>query len=65
MTTLLIDGMTCDHCKRAVEEALGGVAGVASVTVSLADKKADVEGSADPQQLIAAVVEEGFQARLP
>ena len=65
MLTLLVDGMTCDHCKKAVEQALQGVAGVDRVAVSLADKKAEVEGSADPQLLIAAVEEEGFQARLP
>ena len=65
MLTLLVDGMTCDHCKKAVEQALQGVAGVDRVAVSLADNKAEVEGSADPQLLIAAVEEEGFQARLP
>jgi copper chaperone CopZ len=34
-TTYLVDGMTCDHCVRAVTEELSAVPGVESVSVDL------------------------------
>ncbi|MFY7869283.1 MAG: cation transporter, partial [Exiguobacterium sp.] len=34
-TTLTVEGMTCNHCKAAVEGALNELNGVESATVSL------------------------------
>ena len=62
MTELNITGMTCDHCQRAVQNALESVEGVQDATVDLATGTAKVEGSADLTTLIAAVEEEGYQA---
>jgi copper chaperone len=59
---LTIEGMTCDHCQKAVTSALEGVDGVASAQVDLAAGRARVEGDADVQRLIAAVVDEGYRA---
>jgi copper chaperone len=60
-----ITGMTCGHCVKAVTEALAKVPGVKEVKdVSLKDGIARVEGTPDPQQLIAAVKEEGYAATL-
>jgi copper chaperone CopZ len=42
-TVLHIKGMSCDHCVRYVTEALEGVAGVQSVSVSLKEETATVE----------------------
>ena len=56
--------MTCEHCKKAVEEVLRAIEGVSAVQVSLSERSARVEGSADPSLLVAAVIEEGFQASL-
>jgi copper chaperone len=65
MTTLKIQGMTCKNCVKHVKEALSGVAGVQEpVEVSLEQGEAKVPGSADPKALVAAVVEEGYQAVL-
>lgn len=65
MTTLKVTGMTCDHCENAVRRALEGVAGVARVIkVSREREQVVVEGSADPQDLIAAVQEEGYTAEV-
>ena len=61
---LEVKGMTCGHCVGSVKKALEGVAGVQSVRVSLPEAKAWVAGSPDPQALIEAVVEEGYQASL-
>lgn len=61
---LKIDGMTCGHCQRAVEQALARVAGVAEVKVDLQRGTASVSGSANSGTLVTAVQEEGYEARL-
>jgi copper chaperone CopZ len=62
-TVLKIEGMSCDHCVKHVTEALKGVAGVTSATVSLKDKSAQVEhdGELSLESLKAAVAEEGYE----
>ncbi len=63
MIRLKVTGMTCQHCERAVSEALAGVSGVEEVvTVSRERDEATVAGSPDVGALIAAVKEEGYQA---
>ncbi|MBT9583764.1 heavy-metal-associated domain-containing protein [bacterium] len=57
---LKIEGMTCQHCQRAVLQALQQVAGVASVEVDLEQKKARVTGIASLDHLRQAVEEEGY-----
>jgi copper chaperone len=65
MIKLKIAGMTCNHCVGHVKEALAAVPGVSGpVELTLAESEARVPGSADPQALVAAVVEEGYQAVL-
>jgi len=59
---LNVDGMTCGHCKSAVEQALKDVNGVTEVVVELENAKAQVSGNVDVDVLIAAVVEEGYEA---
>ncbi|RAZ79327.1 cation transporter [Planococcus halotolerans] len=41
-TTLKIEGMTCDHCKKAVDEELRNLQGVQEVKVDEAKGIADV-----------------------
>ena len=63
--TLQIEGMTCGHCKMAVEKALKSVNGVTDVQVSLEKKSAEINGSGfDEQSLIEAVENAGFKAGL-
>ncbi|UCH25634.1 MAG: cation transporter [Trueperaceae bacterium] len=62
MTRLKVDGMTCNHCRAAVKDALESVVGVKTATVDLEGGFAEVEGSAGAEALIAAVQEEGYQA---
>lgn len=65
MTKLKIDGMSCEHCVRAVSGALEKVPGVETVVeVSLERGEANVEGSAEAAALIAAVEEEGYSAEV-
>ena len=63
MIKLNITGMTCQHCVKAVNEALAGVPGVEKVVeVDLERGQATLEGRPDIDRLIAAVAEEGYEA---
>ena len=63
MIKLRVTGMTCQHCERAVSEALAGVSGVDEVVaVSHERDEASVADSPDVSALIAAVKEEGYEA---
>lgn len=55
-----IEGMSCNHCKMAVEKALKGVSGVESAQVDLAKKEAAVTGTAVLADLQNAIEELGF-----
>jgi copper chaperone len=59
-TVIKIEGMSCGHCKMAVENALKEVAGVASAYVDLDRKEAVVTGSAAIADLHQAVEEAGY-----
>ena len=61
---LAVSGMTCGHCVQSVTKALEKVPGVEKAEVSREPGAAIVHGSADSQALIAAVVEEGYQAEV-
>ena len=61
--TVKIEGMSCSHCTSAVKKVLSALDGVTAVDVSLDDKQAVVEMSAEVADdiLRAAVVDEGFE----
>jgi len=59
---LRVTGMTCDHCRQAVERALRECEGVESAEVNLAQGRAVVTGSADPRELREAVESLGYGA---
>ncbi len=61
--TILIEGMSCNHCKMHVEQALTAVDGVTEAVVSLADKNASVtlNKDVDNQKLQKAVENAGYQ----
>jgi copper chaperone len=62
---LNVTGMTCGHCKAAVEGALQKLDGVKAVSVNLEQGRAVIEGDhLEPNALIAAVVEEGYSAQI-
>ena len=60
-TVLKIEGMTCNHCKMAVEKALKEVSGVTGVQVDLAKNEAVVAGSPERAAMIEAIDEAGFK----
>ena len=40
--TIFIEGMSCGHCSKRVEETLKSIKGVKSVSISLQEKKAEI-----------------------
>ena len=65
MIALKVTGMTCEHCERAVSQALSSVTGVDRVVaVSHERAEAILEGNAAADVLIAAVREEGYETEL-
>nr|WP_314740482.1 heavy metal-associated domain-containing protein [uncultured Haemophilus sp.] len=61
---LKLDGLHCGNCVKSVEKALREVDGVKNVSVTLESQQAVIEGDVNPQALIAAVDDIGFEASL-
>lgn len=62
--TLNVEGMSCDHCKRAVEMALEKLDGVERAEVSLDENTVSVtydESQVTTVQMKEAVEEEGYK----
>ncbi len=59
-----VTGMSCAACSARVEKAVSGVAGVTSCSVSLLTNSMGVEGTAKPEEVIAAVINAGYGAEL-
>jgi copper chaperone len=62
-----VDGMTCNGCVKSVTNAIRQAPGVAGVDVSLGDKRATVTydpAAGSPAQIVAAIVDAGFDARV-
>ncbi|MCM2533030.1 copper chaperone CopZ [Neobacillus pocheonensis] len=45
--TLIVNGMSCGHCVKAVEGSIGELQGVKKVSVDLAKGKVDIEFDAN------------------
>jgi len=66
ITTLQVDGMTCEHCVASVTEELSEVDGVDSVEVDLnpggsSTVSVQADATVEHDQLRAAVEEAGYQ----
>jgi copper chaperone CopZ len=61
---LAVGSMTCGSCANSVSRALSRFPGVARVEVEVGAGWAMVEGSARPENLLAAVERAGYQASL-
>ena len=62
-TVLKVEGMSCNHCKMAVEKAVREVAGVEEALVNLEQKELTVTGSASREQLVEAVTKAGYEVK--
>lgn len=63
ITRVSVDGMTCQHCVRAVFTALAGVPGIARADVSIGSVDVDHDGSVTVDQLRAAIAVAGYTVR--
>ncbi len=62
--TISIEGMSCEHCVRAVKDALSSQNGVKSADVSLEEKNARVvydDEHTGLSDLKSVIVEEGYE----
>jgi copper ion binding protein len=61
--TYRVTGMTCGHCVAAVEQEVGGIAGVSDVAVDLASGSVTVTSSRPltTDEITAAVDEAGYE----
>ena len=55
-----VQGMSCNHCAKAVTQALRQVDPQAQVQVDLAGKKVEVESAQPRQALAKAIADEGY-----
>ena len=60
-STYRVTGMTCDHCRAAVEGHVGAVPGVTAVAADPAAGTVLVEGDADDRLVRDAIVEAGYE----
>ncbi len=56
---LAVDGMTCEHCVRAVTTEVSGVAGVERVAVDLEAGQVRVTGTAVSEKAVRAAIDGG------
>lgn len=64
---LAVSGMSCSHCEQTVEKTLKNQDGVRSATVHLEAGAAEVEyddARVSPEQMAAAIREEGYDAAI-
>ena len=64
MTTMLVQvsGMTCEHCKAAIERSVGALPAVRQVTADFSTNRVEVEwdGTPDEPAMRAAIEDEGY-----
>lgn len=59
--TLIVEGMTCGHCEKAVKNALNELEGVRNVEVNLGEKQVVVEGeNLEDSKLREAIDDAGY-----
>lgn len=63
-TSLAIDGMTCDHCIRAVDRALKSLSGVQIEQIDIGSAVVAYDPAAvKPEQIQEAISDEGYEVR--
>ena len=60
---LAVPDISCDHCKMSIEGAVGELAGVSQVEVSVADRTVDVNFAEPLTQadIVTAIEEQGYE----
>lgn len=65
MPAVTVKGMSCNHCRQAVTEALQAIPGVTDVTVDLTTGEASWKENqpVDPAEIKKAIVKLGFEVQ--
>ena len=63
--TYSVPGISCEHCKQAIEAEVGELSAVSSVEVDVASKSVRVEGSASDDAVRAAIDDAGYSVEGP
>lgn len=63
MSSIIVNGMHCEHCAAAVTKAMRAVPEAGEVKVDLAGGKAEWTGSATVEAMTAAVEDQGYEVR--
>lgn len=61
--TYRVPDVSCEHCKRAIETAVGSMGGIARVLVDIEHKSVDVDfddGVTSESSILATLEEEGY-----
>lgn len=64
MQVFNVEGMSCGHCVKAITQAVQAKDPAASVRVDLAAREVGVESALTAEQVIEAISEEGYGAKL-
>ena len=56
--TLIVEGMSCGHCEKAVKGAVGSLDGVSTVEVDLNNKQVTVEGENLQDDILTEAIED-------
>lgn len=56
--TIIIEGMSCNHCVMVVKNTLSGIEGISQVDVELDNRRAIVEGEAISDEILKEKIEE-------
>ena len=59
--TFSVPGISCGHCKAAIEGEVGRLAGVEQVEVDLTARSVTVTGAATDEAIHAAIDEAGYE----
>jgi copper chaperone CopZ len=59
--TYSVPGISCDHCKRAIEAEMAKIGHVRGVVVDIAAKTVQVEGDVTPEEVQGAIEEAGYE----
>ena len=58
---LIVEGMTCDHCVRAITRAIKTLDGGAEIHVDIAGGTVTIDGGVDAGLATAAIEAEGYR----
>ncbi|MCF7934294.1 MAG: heavy-metal-associated domain-containing protein [Spirochaetia bacterium] len=59
-----VPDMSCDHCRKRITEALDALNEVKDINIDLDEKRVEVISDGDPEALIQAIDQAGYDAFL-